>query len=47
MTTDANHATYVRLQGVPEAVKMLDGQLADPLSLGPSIRNLEVMMSHA
>lgn len=41
MTTDTDHRTYVRLEEVLENVKTLDGQLADPLSLGPSIRNLE------
>ncbi|WP_222913541.1 hypothetical protein [Natrinema sp. SYSU A 869] len=41
MTTDADHAMRVRLEEVLDDIKTLDGQLADLLTLGPAIRNLE------
>ncbi|WP_408960157.1 hypothetical protein [Natrinema sp. 74] len=41
MTTDAEQPIRVRLEEVLDDIQTLEGQLADPLSLGPAIRNLE------
>lgn len=41
MTTDADSPVRIRLEEILDDVRTLDGQVADPLTLEPAIRNLE------
>ncbi|WP_254521896.1 hypothetical protein [Natrinema caseinilyticum] len=41
MTPTAHDHTRVRLEEVLSEIGMLDGQLVEPLSLGPAIQNVE------